>query len=69
MATSNNIIRPTAFLSAVARVHLSHLFRDPFAVPPNIVVQLDSSMINNSSAVSGTKIANYTKVRGNRSID
>jgi hypothetical protein len=29
-ADTKNITKPTAFLSAVARIHLSHLFRDPF---------------------------------------
>jgi hypothetical protein len=29
-ATSSLTTNPTAFLSAVARIHLSHLFRDPF---------------------------------------
>ena len=30
MATSNDITKPTRFLNAVARIHLSHLFQDPF---------------------------------------
>jgi hypothetical protein len=29
-AGSNHNTKPTAFLNAVARIHLSHLFRDPF---------------------------------------
>jgi hypothetical protein len=29
-ANSNATTKPTAFLSAVARIHLSHLFQDPF---------------------------------------
>ena len=29
-AKSHSTIKSTAFLSAVARIHLSHLFRDPF---------------------------------------
>jgi hypothetical protein len=29
-ADTKNTTKPTAFLNAVARIHLSHLFRDPF---------------------------------------
>jgi hypothetical protein len=29
-AGRNSITKPTAFLNVVARIHLSHLFRDPF---------------------------------------
>ena len=29
-AKHQSITKPTAFLNAVARVHLSHLFQDPF---------------------------------------
>ena len=29
-ATSNHTTKPAAFLNAVARIHLSHLFQDPF---------------------------------------
>jgi len=29
-AGTKNITKPTAFLNAVARIHLSHLFQDPF---------------------------------------
>jgi hypothetical protein len=29
-AGSNPTTKPTAFLNAVARIHLSHLFQDPF---------------------------------------
>jgi hypothetical protein len=29
-ANSNRTTKPTVFLNAVARVHLSHLFQDPF---------------------------------------
>ena len=29
-ANSHPTTKPTAFLSAVARIHLSHLFQDPF---------------------------------------
>jgi hypothetical protein len=29
-ADTKNSTKPTAFLNAVARVHLSHLFQDPF---------------------------------------
>lgn len=29
-AGSKNITNPPAFLNTVARIHLSHLFRDPF---------------------------------------
>jgi hypothetical protein len=29
-AKSNLTTKPTAFLNAVARIHLSHLFQDPF---------------------------------------
>jgi hypothetical protein len=29
-AGTKNNTKPTAFLNAVARIHLSHLFRDPF---------------------------------------
>jgi hypothetical protein len=30
MAASDSTTKPTGFLTAVARIHLSHLFRDPF---------------------------------------
>jgi hypothetical protein len=42
MATSNNIIRPTAFLNTVARVHLSHLFRDPFAAAASVIYRTEA---------------------------
>jgi hypothetical protein len=29
-ANRKNTTKPTAFLNAVARIHLSHLFQDPF---------------------------------------
>jgi|GraSoi_2013_60cm_1033757.scaffolds.fasta_scaffold199337_2 hypothetical protein len=29
-ANPNNTTKPTAFLNAVARIHLSHLFNDPY---------------------------------------
>jgi hypothetical protein len=29
-ADTKNSTKPTAFLNAVARIHLSHLFQDPF---------------------------------------
>jgi hypothetical protein len=29
-ANSHNTTKPTAFLNAVARIHLSHLFQDPY---------------------------------------
>ena len=29
-ANSHSTTKPTAFLNAVARIHLSHLFQDPF---------------------------------------
>ena len=29
-ANAKNTTKPTAFLNAVARIHLSHMFQDPF---------------------------------------